>query len=134
MLFRSTYGALYADPLPSMGAGIPPSLLMQDMYRHLPDRLHAWYQGQGRGEGDVRVKICMSFQKAMFCVTNAAIRGTFPHPLTSADPTEQAANQAYAAAWCQRLSQARTDCLSPLEDGWPQEPGAIAEGQNQDVV
>ena len=26
-----TYGALYADPLPSMGAGIPPSLLMQDM-------------------------------------------------------------------------------------------------------
>ncbi|MFN9643645.1 MAG: CO2 hydration protein [Cyanobacteriota bacterium] len=107
------YGALYADPLPTMGAGIPPSLLMQDMFRHLPERLHAWYRGQGRGEGDVRVKICMSFQKAMFCVTNAAIRGTFPHALNTPVPGEQAANQAYAAAWATRLGKARTDCLDP---------------------
>jgi hypothetical protein len=105
------YGALFADPLPTMGAGIPPSLLMQDMYRHLPERLNSWYEARGRGEGDVRVKICMSFQKAMFCVTNAAIRGTFPHPLSSTNPQEQAANQAYAAAWAARLSLARTDCL-----------------------
>ena len=105
------YGALYADPLPTMGAGIPPSLLMQDMYRHLPERLPSWYEARGRGEGDLRVKICMSFQKAMFCVTNAAIRGTFPHPLSSTSPQEQAANQAYAAAWAARLSLARTDCL-----------------------
>ncbi|MFM7235437.1 MAG: CO2 hydration protein [Cyanobium sp.] len=112
------YGALYADPLPTMGAGIPPSLLMQDMYRHLPERLHNWYREQGRGEGDVRVKICMSFQKSMFCVTNAAIRGTFPHALSSSDPTERAANEAYAAAWATRLSQARTDCLdAPQEEG-----------------
>ncbi|MFO7628908.1 MAG: CO2 hydration protein [Prochlorococcaceae cyanobacterium] len=105
------YGALYADPLPSMGAGIPPSLLMQDMYRHLPERLHQWYRERTRGEGDVRVKICMSFQKSMFCVTNAAIRGTFPHSLGSGDPAEQAANRAYAAAWAGRLAVARTDCL-----------------------
>ncbi|MEX0588584.1 MAG: CO2 hydration protein [Cyanobium sp.] len=105
------YGALYADPLPSMGAGIPPSLLMQDMYRHLPERLHQWYLERTRGEGDVRVKICMSFQKSMFCVTNAAIRGTFPCPLGSADPADQAANRAYAAAWSARLAAARTDCL-----------------------
>jgi hypothetical protein len=105
------YGALYADPLPSMGAGIPPSLLMQDMYRQLPARLHAWYLERTRGEGDVRVKICMSFQKAMFCVTNAAIRGTFPRPLSSEDPADQAANRAYAAAWAGRLAVARTDCL-----------------------
>ena len=105
------YGALYADPLPSMGAGIPPSLLMQDMYRHLPERLHQLYRQRGRGEGDVRVKICMSFQKSMFCVTNAAIRGTFPSPLSSQDPAEQAANRAYAAAWASRLAVARTDCL-----------------------
>jgi CO2 hydration protein len=110
------YGALYADPLPTMGAGIPPSLLMQDMYRHLPERLHAWYQDQGRGEGDVRVKICMSFQKAMFCVTNAAIRGTFPHALATTEPLEAAANQAHAAAWAARLSQARTDCLDAMEE------------------
>lgn len=105
------YGALYADPLPSMGAGIPPSLLMQDMYRHLPERLHRWYQQRTRGEGDVRVKICMSFQKAMFCVTNAAINGTMPHPLSSEAPLERAANEAYAEAWAARLGIARTDCL-----------------------
>jgi CO2 hydration protein len=106
------YGALYADPLPSMGAGIPPSLLMQDMYRHLPTKLHQWYLERTRGEGDVRVKICMSFQKSMFCVTNAAINGTMPHPLTSSDPANQAANAAYAEAWAQRLGIARTDCLA----------------------
>jgi CO2 hydration protein len=105
------YGALFADPLPTMGAGIPPSLLMQDMYRHLPERLHQWYRQCTRGEGDERVKICMSFQKAMFCVTNAAIEGTFPHPLDGTDPQGQVANRAYAAAWAARLSRARTDCL-----------------------
>jgi CO2 hydration protein len=106
-----TYGALYADPLPSMGAGIPPSLLMQDMYRHLPEALHQWYRERTRGEGDVRVKICMSFQRSMFCVTNAAIDGTMPHPLESTDPAARAANAAYAEAWAQRLGIARTDCL-----------------------
>ena len=107
------YGALYADPLPTMGAGIPPSLLMQDMFRHLPERLHALYRRRSRGEGDVRVKICMSFQKSMFCVTNAAIDGTFPHSLASSIPHEQAANRAYARAWAERLAVARTDCLDP---------------------
>jgi CO2 hydration protein len=106
------YGALFADPLPSMGAGIPPSLLMQDMYRHLPDGLHHWYQQRTRGEGDVRVKICASFQKAMFCVTNGAINGTMPHPLATDDPAAQSANQAYAASWATRLATARTDCLT----------------------
>ena len=109
---KFTYGALYADPLPSMGSGIPPSLLMQDMYRHLPESLHQWYLERTRGEGDVRVKICMSFQKSMFCVTNAAINGTMPHPLDSSDPEAQAANAAYAEARAQRLGIARTDCLA----------------------
>jgi CO2 hydration protein (ChpXY) len=59
----------------------------------------------------VRVKICQSFQKSMFCVTNAAIRGTFPHPLASSDPGEQQANANYAAAWAGRLAKGRTDCL-----------------------
>ena len=107
-----TYGALYADPLPTMGAGIPPSLLMQDMYRHLPEKLHQWYRECTRGEGDVRVKICLSFQKSMFCVTNAAIRGTFPHALSTSDPGERQANAAYAAAWAARLAKGRTDCLA----------------------
>jgi CO2 hydration protein len=122
------YGALFADPLPTMGAGIPPSLLMQDMYRHLPERLHAWYRSHGRGEGDVRVKICMSFQKSMFCVTNAAIRGTFPHPLHTQLADEQAANRAHAAAWAARLSQARTDCLDAVA-GLPAPATEPVEGQ-----
>ncbi|MFM7675116.1 MAG: CO2 hydration protein [Synechococcus sp.] len=109
---KFAYGALYADPLPTMGAGIPPSLLMQDMYRHLPEALHTWYRERTRGEGDVRVKICMSFQKSMFCVTNAAISGTMPHPLDSPDPAHRAANAAYALAWADRLVAARTDALA----------------------
>jgi CO2 hydration protein len=108
---RFTYGALYADPLPTMGAGIPPSLLMQDMYRHLPERLHQLYRECTRGEGDVHVKICQSFQKSMFCVTNAAINGTMPHALDCRAPEQQAANRAYADAWASRLAVARTDCL-----------------------
>jgi CO2 hydration protein len=105
------YGALFADPLPTMGAGIPPSLLMQDMFRHLPERLHALYRERTRGEGDVRVKICMSFQKSMFCVTNAAIAGTFPHRLDDAAAAARQANREHATAWAQRLAAARTDSL-----------------------
>ena len=33
------YGALYADPLPIGGSGIPPTQLMQDMRHFLPDYL-----------------------------------------------------------------------------------------------
>ena len=39
----------------------------------------------------------------MFCVTNAAIAGTMPHPLDSDDPEQQAANRAYAESWAGRL-------------------------------
>ena len=97
------YGALYADPIPSMGAGIPPSLCMQDMYRHLPEELSRWYDENGRGQTDVHVQICISFQKSMFCVTNAAIAGTMPHPLNTQDSDQQAANRAYAESWSGRL-------------------------------
>ena len=86
-----------------MGAGIPPSLCMQDMYRHLPEELSLWYDDNGRGQTDVHVQICVSFQKSMFCVTNAAIAGTMPHPLDTDDPEQQAANRAYAEAWAGRL-------------------------------
>ena len=97
------YGALYADPIPSMGAGIPPSLCMKDMFRHLPEELSCWYDDHGRGQVDVHVQICVSFQKSMFCVTNGAIAGTMPHSLDTSDADEQAANRAYADAWSGRL-------------------------------
>ena len=97
------YGALYADPIPSMGAGIPPSLCMKDMFRHLPEELSRWFDDHGRGQVDVHVQICVSFQKSMFCVTNGAIAGTMPHSLDTSDADEQAANRAYADAWSGRL-------------------------------
>ena len=73
-----TYGALYADPLPIGGSGIPPTLLMQDMRHFLPDYLMEYYQENGRSEQDIRVKICKTFQKSMFCVTSAALMGLVP--------------------------------------------------------
>ncbi len=108
---RFDYGALYADPLPIGGAGIPPTLLMQDMRHYLPDYLTAFYQSSGRGLDDVRVKICQSFQKSMFCVTSASLQGLLPHPADTQDPTEQAANHAFLAGWMDRLATSRLDVV-----------------------
>ncbi|GAB4227273.1 MAG: CO2 hydration protein [Stanieria sp.] len=101
------YGALYADPLPVGSAGIPPTLLMQDMRHFLPDYLLDFYHQGIRGEGDLRVKICQSFQKSMFCVTTAAIRGLAPHPLNTTDAKEQQANRVYLTGWLKRLQDSR---------------------------
>jgi hypothetical protein len=101
------YGALYADPLPIGGGGIPPTLLMQDMRHYLPDYLLKLYQQRLRGEDDLRVKICESFQKSMFCVTSAAIRGLMPHPIDSGNPEHQAANRKYLEAWMDRFLDSR---------------------------
>ncbi|MBW4551344.1 MAG: CO2 hydration protein [Aphanocapsa sp. GSE-SYN-MK-11-07L] len=97
------YGALYADPLPVGSAGIPPTLLMQDMRHFLPEYLHDFYRQGKRGEDDLRVRICQSFQKSMFCVTNAAVVGLAPYPLNTTEPQQQAANQKYLQAWVGRM-------------------------------
>ncbi len=105
---RFTYGALYADPLPVGGAGIPPTLLMQDMRHFLPPYLQAFYKQHSlRGEADLRVWICQSFQKSMFCVTTAAIQGLMPHGRHPSNPTEQKANRAFIEAWVTRLQDSR---------------------------
>jgi CO2 hydration protein len=101
------YGALFADPLPIGGAGIPPTQLMQDMRHFLPDYLHQIYQHSLRGESNLRVQICQSFQKSMFCVTSAAILGLAPHALDSEDPKEQQANQKYFEGWMDKLTNSR---------------------------
>ena len=101
------YGALFADPLPIGGAGIPPTLLMQDMRHFIPDYLHQIYLKGLRGEDDLRVKICLSFQKSMFCVTTAAILGLMPHPLDTSNPEEQYANRCYLEQWMDRLVDSR---------------------------
>lgn len=104
-----TYGALYADPVPIGGAGIPPTQLMQDMRHYLPDYLRERYLNTPRGEVDIRVKICQSFQKSMFCVTSAAIFGLAPHPLGTQVETEQKANRAYFSGWLDRLATSRLE-------------------------
>jgi CO2 hydration protein len=111
------YGALYADPLPVGGSGIPPTLLMQDMVHFLPDYLRAYYAEFGRGEADQRVKICASFQKSMFCVTNAVIWGLAPQPLDSTDPVQLEANQRYFKGWIDRLMGSQLGAVQLFPDG-----------------
>lgn len=101
------YGALFADPLPIGGAGIPPTQLMQDMRHYLPEYLHEVYRTSCRGEDDVRVQICQSFQKSMFCVTTATILGLAPHPMNTSDPEERKANRAYLEGWMDRFGDSR---------------------------
>jgi CO2 hydration protein len=104
---RFSYGVLYADPLPVGGAGIPPTLLMHDMRHQLPDYLHHFYRRSLRGEEDLRVSICQSFQKSMFCVTTAAILGLAPHAIDTDNPQEQAANRRYLEGWMNKFLDSR---------------------------
>ncbi|MBD2209788.1 CO2 hydration protein [Nostoc linckia FACHB-104] len=104
---RFQYGALYADPLPIGSAGIPPTLLMQDMRHYLPEYLHEIYRRSRRGEDDLLVQICITFQKSMFCVTTAAILGLMPYSLDTEDPSEQQANQVYLEKWMERFKTSR---------------------------
>ena len=108
---RFAYGALYADPVPIGGSGIPPTLLMQDMRHYLPDYLLERYQHTLRGETDLRVKICQTFQKSMFCVTTAAVMGLMPYAPDTTDAEEQAANQKYLKGWIDRLKSSRLDAV-----------------------
>ncbi len=102
-----TYGALYADPIPVGGSGIPPTLLMQDMRHFLPSYLHDVYRQTPRQEDDLRVQICQSFQKSMFCVTTAAIKGLAPHPFDSQNPQHQQENRQYLQGWMDRFETSR---------------------------
>jgi CO2 hydration protein len=110
------YGALYADPLPIGGAGIPPTQLMQDMRHFIPEYLHEVYRKSCRGEDDLRVQICQTFQKSMFCVTTAAILGLAPYPLDTADAKELEANRAYLEGWMDRFVTSRlAEVNKPVE-------------------
>jgi CO2 hydration protein len=104
-----TYGALYADPVPIGGAGIPPTQLMQDMRHFLPEYLRERYRNTPRGEMDLRVKICQSFQKSMFCVTSATILGLAPHAIDTPVAAEQQANSDHFKKWLDRLITSRLE-------------------------
>ncbi len=112
---RFNYGVLYADPLPVGGAGIPPTLLMQDLRHDLPPYLHQFYRRSLRGEEDLRVRICVSFQKSMFCVTTAAMLGLMPYSLETTDIQEQQANRNYLEGWMDRLIDSRLSNVQVCE-------------------
>ncbi|PZD73486.1 hypothetical protein C1752_02044 [Acaryochloris thomasi RCC1774] len=109
------YGALYADPVPIGGSGIPPTLLMQDMRHYIPDYFTDLYRRQGRDQTGLRVNLCQSFQKSMYCVTTAAILGLAPHPITSQDPAEKEANTAYLKGWMDRFIKSRLSNVQGMQ-------------------
>jgi hypothetical protein len=80
---------------------------MQDMRHFLPDYLHQIYRQSFRQEEDLLVQICESFQKSMFCVTSAAIRGLAPHPLDTQNSEEKQANRLYLEQWLSRFTTSR---------------------------
>jgi CO2 hydration protein len=100
------YGVLYADKFPVGTAGIPPTLLMQDMLHFLPDYLHRYYQQHCRGEGDILVQLAISFQRSMYCVTSAviqALRTALLYPLDDPNPRHLLANRRFFEAQINRF-------------------------------
>jgi CO2 hydration protein len=90
------YGILYADVFPVGTAGIPPTLLMQDMLHFLPDYLLDYYQDYCRGEDDMLVQLGITFQRSMYCVTSAviqALRTALLYPLDDPNPEHLQANR-----------------------------------------
>ena len=92
------YGILYADVYPVGSAGIPPTLLMQDMVHFLPDYLIEEYEHHGRGDDDILVQLGITFQRSMYNVTSAviqALRAALLYPLDDENPEHLKANRAF---------------------------------------
>ncbi len=100
------YGVLYADKFPVGSAGIPPTLLHQDMYHFLPQYLVDYYQQHCRGEEDMLIQLAISFQRSMYCVTSAviqALRTALLYPLDDPNPEHLQANRAFFEAQIDRF-------------------------------
>jgi CO2 hydration protein len=102
------YGILYADVNPVGSAGIPPTLLMDDMYHFLPDYLIEYYEQHCRGKDDMLVQLGVSFQRSMYCVTSAviqALRTALLYPLDDSNPKHLAANRQFFEAQIDRFTR-----------------------------
>ena len=100
------YGILYADVFPVGTAGIPPTLLMDDMYHFLPDYLQQYYQKYCRGEDDVLIQLGITFQRSMYNVTSAviqALREALLYPLDDPNPKHLIANRQFFEAQMDRF-------------------------------
>lgn len=92
------YGILYADVYPVGSAGIPPTLLMQDMLHFLPDYLLKDYRQHERSEDDMLVQVGVTFQRSMYNVTSAviqALRTALLYPLDDENPEHLKANREF---------------------------------------
>ncbi|MFM8544544.1 MAG: CO2 hydration protein, partial [Vulcanococcus sp.] len=100
------YGILYADVYPVGSAGIPPTLLMQDMLHFLPPYLKEIYREHRRGEEDELVQLGITFQRSMYNVTSAviqALRCALLYPLDDTDPEHLMANRQFFEAQMDRF-------------------------------
>lgn len=100
------YGILYADVYPVGSAGIPPTLLMQDMLHFLPPYLREIYSKHRRGEEDELVQLGVTFQRSMYNVTSAviqALRCALLYPLDDTNPEHLLANRRFFEAQMDRF-------------------------------
>lgn len=100
------YGILFADVFPVGSAGIPPTLLMQDMLHFLPPYLEELYKQHKRGEADQLVQLGVTFQRSMYNVTSAviqALRCALLYPLDDPNPEHLMANRRFFEAQMDRF-------------------------------
>ncbi|MEG3435962.1 CO2 hydration protein [Pannus brasiliensis CCIBt3594] len=102
------YGILYADVFPVGTAGIPPTLLMDDMYHFLPQYLIDYYQKHCRGEDDILIQLGITFQRSMYNVTSAviqALRTALLYPLDDPNPKHLLKNRQFFEAQMDRFKR-----------------------------
>lgn len=99
------FGILYADVFPVGTAGIPPTLLMQDMLHFLPPYLVEYYSQHCRGKDDMLIQLGISFQRSMYCVTSAVIQALRTALLYSLDDPDSENLQANRAFFEQQLDR-----------------------------
>jgi CO2 hydration protein len=102
------YGILYADVFPVGTAGIPPTLLMDDMYHFLPDYLVEYYKKHCRGEDDILIQLGISFQRSMYNVTSAviqALRTALLYPLDDPNPKHRLKNRQFFESQMNRFKR-----------------------------
>ncbi len=102
------FGILYADVFPVGSAGIPPTLLMQDMLHFLPPYLQDYYQQNCRGEDDRLIQLGITFQRSMYNVTSAviqALRTALCYPLDDPNPKHLQKNREFFEAQIDRFTR-----------------------------
>jgi CO2 hydration protein len=102
------YGILYADVFPVGSAGIPPTLLMQDMLHFLPPYLQDYYQQHCRGEDDRLIQLGITFQRSMYNVTSAviqALRTALCYPLDDPNSIHLEKNRAFFEGQIDRFTR-----------------------------